>query len=285
MAFEPRVQRTPTYNFERPAQDQKKAKNPLMEEEIYIKVKPKTIVKTLSYLAIFLFIFYLGRWSIDAPHFDFTAKFTAQDSPVTGAVTTSDKTEVKKVAVETPKTIQVETKTASTNIVPTTGASVTEVPKTTTVPNTSTTSSTSVQSTEGTTNTQEAEYLTSYSKVAIALAAMKIDWKGDDWGKITQITYTIKNNEEGTIKADHFILTLENYDDAAMQKKIPIPLSAQVYNAGKSYSQTVNVPSGFTFAESTTGSLSNVRVGLSLYDAKNKMMGSASREYDLNNFK
>lgn len=281
MSFEPKnPQRTPAYSFERPAQDQKKPKSALMEEEIYIKIKPKIIVKTLSFVVLFLFIFYLGRWSLDAPDFSFSSKLISGNSPVTGAVTTSEKVATKTV-VETAKTTtpvaKVEEKT-TTNVVTTTAASVVEVPKTTTTePNTSTT-------TTDTAATDEV-FLTSYSKVAVALTNLKIDWKGDDWGKITQISYTIKNNEEGAVKADHFILTVENYDDKSLQKKIPLPLSSQKFSAGKSYSQTLNVPSGFTFAESTTGTLANVRIGLSLYDAKDKMMGSFSKEFDLKAYK
>ncbi len=280
MAFDPKnPQRTPAYNFEKP-QEQKKSKSALMEEEIYIKIKPKIIVKTLSFVVLFLFVFYLGRWSIDTPSFGLN--LFSGDHPVTGAVTTTEKvvTESKITKVETPKTTtpapKVEEK-ATSNVLTTTAASVVEVPKTTTTePNTSTTE----------TAATDEVFLASYNgKVAVALTNMKVDWKGDDWGKISQITYTIKNNEDGAVKADHFILTVEGYDDKALQKKIPIPISSQKLSAGKSYSQTLNVPSGFTFAESTTGSLGNVRIGLLLYDANDKMMSSMSREFDLKAYK
>ena len=281
MSFEPKnPQRTPAYSFERPAQDQKKPKSALMEEEIYIKVKPKIIVKTLSFVVLFLFVFYLGRWSIDAPQFSFATNLISADHPVTGAVTTESKVAAKPVIVETPKTAtptpKVEEKVV-TNAVTTTAASVVEVPKTTTEPNTS-------AATTDTAATDEV-FLTSYSKVAIALTNMKIDWKGDDWGKISQISYTIKNNEEGSVKADYLVLTVEGYEDEALKKKIPLPLSSQKFSAGKSYSQSLNVPKGFTFAESTTGTLTNVRVGLVLYDSKGKMMGSFSKEFDLKSYK
>jgi hypothetical protein len=122
----------------------------------------------------------------------------------------------------------------------------------------------------------EEKIITSYSKVALAIESIHKDWKGT-WGKITQLQYTIKNNEEGTVKPAYFIMTVEGYDDIA--KTINIPL---IIKAGQSYTGNVNIPQGFAYNAVTAGNLANVRVTLVMFDASDKSMASFVKEYDLN---
>lgn len=117
--------------------------------------------------------------------------------------------------------------------------------------------------------------ISTYKNVATTLNKVTIDWKGN-WGKITEIDYTIKNNEAGTIKADYFIMTMEGYDD--FEKKIPI---ASTIAAGQSDSAIVLVPSGFAYNEASTGDLTNVQITLTLYDAAGKQMATFQKEFNL----
>ncbi len=251
---------------------------PLLDQEISIKLRPRLIIKGLLILTFLAIIFLAGRWSIDAPNVDLsslkttgifsnTAAEKAAAIPIADVKTPESKTQP---VVETPKTT---TTTAAT----TTPTPVETKPVT---PTNTTNTSTTETTTAPTTNEK---IITKYTKVALAIPSVKVEIKGKEptWGKITSVDYTIKNNEEGTIKPDYIMISqVEGYDND-YNKKIPLPASAKTISSGKTVTSSIIVPNGFTYSEATAGKVSDVTITFVLFDEKGTAMGSFSSGYDL----
>jgi hypothetical protein len=121
--------------------------------------------------------------------------------------------------------------------------------------------------------------ITTYSKVALSLGDVTIDWKST-WGKVKSFQYTIKNNEAGTIEPDHFVMLVEGYDD--YEKVVPLPKSSQSLKSAVVASSYATVPSGFSYSELSTGDLSTVDVTIIMYDDSGKEMAQVKKSVDLN---
>lgn len=262
MSFDPKPQRTNVYSFEKPAPNDQNKKSKLMEDEIYIKIRPRTIIKSLSYVLLFVVVFYLGRFSVDAPDLSLTTSlFDKSSEPA------------KETAPATEKKM--------TSSIPTVGAAVTEPVKEEqkAVETTNPTPEPPTTTTESTEKHEE-KVVTSYSKVAIAITSVKTDWK-ETWGKITQVTFTLKNNEEGTVKPSYIIMTVEGYTDDGSKKKMNLLPTAQKVPAGKSISASTVVPSGFAYSAATAGNLENVNIAVVLFDENGKAMASFAKDFNL----
>ncbi len=120
--------------------------------------------------------------------------------------------------------------------------------------------------------------VTTYSKVALSLGDVSIDWKST-WGKIKSFQYTIKNNEAGTIEPDHFVMLVEGYGD--FEKVVPLPKSSQSLKSAVVASSYATVPSGFSYSELSAGDLSSVDVTIILYDDSGKEMAQVKKSVDL----
>ncbi len=254
---------------------QSRREGPLLDQEISIKLRPRLIIKGLLILAFLAIIFLAGRWSIDAPDLDLSnlkttgfftnsaAEKTETPAPTADVKTTETKTES---VVETPKT----TATAAATTTPT---------PTETKPATTNTST----NTTATAPATNEKVITKYAKVALAIPSVKVEIKGKEptWGKITSVDYTIKNNEDGTVKPDYILISqVEGYDND-YNKKIPLPASTKTLSAGKTISSSIIVPNGFTYSEATAGKINDVTITFVLFDEKGTAMGSFSSGYDL----
>ncbi len=266
------------------------------EMTINIRLKPRRMVKGVVLLLMLVAVFYLGRFTagpeealtsasisaaegtketkLDAPASTIAAKEAEKESwttgvteLVTGFVTgllpdfSADEKETEESAADTSSPAAVDSSTASAEAAANT---------------------TNITDTAATTAAAVETVLTSYSKVALSLNDVKYDWKGT-WGKITKIDYTIKNNEEGTVKPSYLIMLVEGYDteENIIKKKISVPLSGQTVKAGEIYTQISNVPQGFAYNQITAGDLADVRITLTLYDSADKLMGQFSGGFNL----
>ena len=200
--------------------------------------------------------FYLGRFSIQPPKFPSFSFSGATSVGETKAAPATEKVEantgVKKA--ETTPTAAVTAQDAETGEESAAGNE--------------TTAST----------TDDGPVITSYSKVALALESVKTQWK-ETYGKITDVSYTLKNNEAGIIKPAYFHLLVKGYDD--FEKKIPLPLSQQKVAAGETKSLTIKVPYGFAYNKATIPDLPSATVTLVLYDANGKQMASVTQNTNL----
>ncbi len=250
----------------------------VLDADIKITISPRKALKGVIVLLLFLGVFALGRWSVDAPSTSI-AEEPAQ--------------EVEELEVEGPSTFSRVTGFLSGMIPEFSESNESEETETETAPAESNTSTTEENTTSPTPETnvntssnssdaaeeEETEpVITSYSKVALALNDVSIDWK-TTWGKITKIDYTIKNNEEGTIEPAYFKMLVEGYDD--YEKKITLPLSSKSIKAGQSYNANILIPQGFSYAESATGDLASVDITLILFDANDKSMASYRKSVNL----
>jgi hypothetical protein len=272
------------------------------EMSINIRLKPRRIIKGVVLLVMLVAVFYLGRFSA-GPEEALTSASTstAEETTLEAPVATAASTETEKESWTAGVTElftgfvtgllpdfsdEKETETKETEESATTTSSSEKTDKTDSSSNV--TSAETVVNTTNTTDTAaatpaaEETVLTSYSKVAVSLNDVKYDWKGT-WGKITKIDYTIRNNEEGTVKPYYLIMLVEGYDteDNMIKKKISIPLSGQTIKAGGVYTQMTNVPQGFAYNQITAGDLADVRTTLMLYDSADKLMGQFSGGFNL----
>ncbi len=228
------------------------------EKEITIKISPGKIIRYFLYLILFTGIFYMGRWSVDTS----SVASAPADSPsfsLSGYVVSLFSGEEEEPVAAQPAPAAAPNNTASAaEPTGTTGENAT--------------------GTEVEQEASEEMVITKYTKVAVSLNGVQKDWK-ESWGKITQIEFTIKNNEAGIIKPSYFKMIVEGYDD--LEKSIPLSSAIKEIKAGASVSGAAIVPKGFAYSRVTAGPLENVRINLILYDAEEKAMGSFSKEFNL----
>lgn len=253
------------------------------ELNINIKINPKKIFKFFTFVILLVFVFSLGRFTADlggaatagtgntlsASSFSLTGWFAGiggDDEEETE--TTAAAEEVAEETVAAEEAAAAEEPVAE---VETAGAETAE----------ETEEAAAEEEAEEEEEVEEDEIIiTSYSQVAVSLTGVQKQWKGT-WGKITHISYTIKNSEEGTIKPSYFMMNVEGYNEEAEKKKITLPASSQDVKAGQIASGTVAVPGGFNYNQKSVGPLENVRVTVILYDGTNKPMASYTKEYNL----
>ena len=251
---------------------------PLLDQEISIRLRPRLIVKGLLILAFLTIIFLAGRWSIDAPDLDLSSlktsgifTNTAAEKTETPTTPVADVTTPEVKAVETPKPTQ------------TTAAATTTPAPAETKPAPTTPTNTTPATTETAAPATNEKIITKYTKVALAIPNVKVEIKGKEptWGKIINVEYTIKNNEEGTVKPDYLMITqVEGYDND-YNKKILLPTSTKTISAGKTITSSIAVPNGFTYSEATAGKVDDVTINFVLFDEKGTAIASYSKGYDL----
>ena len=103
------------------------------------------------------------------------------------------------------------------------------------------------------------------------------------WGRITGVSYTIKNNEAGTIKPSRFMMIMEGYDkdDERIEYKFDVGIDSQRIKIGETVTDDAAIKATYNVAAMPDGDLKKVRINLILYDAENQLMASHQREVDL----
>ncbi len=254
--------------------DKKFANQTDRELSIHIKVNPKKILKFSLFVVLLLAVFSLGRLTGggggavagDTSSFALTGWFAGiggDDGEETEAVAEEVTTEGEAATAEEPAA---EEETAAGNETVAEDAATEEEE--------------SADEEETVTEDEDEITIRTYTKVAISINGIQKEWK-ETWGKVTQISYTIKNNEEGTIKPSYFIMTLEGYNEEADKKKLTLPVSSQNIKAGQSISATAAIPSGFNYNQATVGRLENVQITLVLFDEYSKPIASYLKEFNL----
>lgn len=228
-------------------------KKKVLDQEVSIKINPRSLLKFLGIVLILALVFGLGRWTA-------TPVDNGALSSLTGWATgIFDSKEVVPEPVEEKTTDPVENKSVEP---------IKEKPK--------------VEAKQEIVETKVAEkdekVVTTYTNTQFKLNDVKVDWK-DTWGKIVQVDYTITNGEEGIIEADHIGVKVNGYGD--FEKKVPLPASAKKINSGNVYEAITNVPGGFAYAEQTTGDLKSVKVTATLYDVNENVIETFGTSFNL----
>ena len=227
------------------------------EKEIVIRLRPRSVLKIGLLVILLVSVFYLGRFSVNPPSF--------ADFSLSGATSVQEKNaDAPKVEAKTVPAV--EEKTEAATAAPT--AAATANSETAPADNTTETASAST-----------GPVVTTYTgKTALAIESVKTAWK-ETYGKITDIEYTLKNNEAGTVKPAYFHLLVEGYDD--FEKKVPLPVSKQSIAVGETQKYTVKVPYGFAYNKASVPDISNVLITLVLYDEAGKSITSATKKVAL----
>ncbi len=236
-----------------------------MDEVITIKITPRKIVRAFCLFAVLLLVFYLGRFSVDPPDFSGLTIFSDDSNNTEDADTSVDDQTTEVEASDDNNGASVETAAVETS---TDAAEVTAG---------ETAAETSPASESAPEETIE-NLITSYGKISVALTGVKKTWLGT-WGKITDLDFVVKNSDTGTIKMDHFIMSVEGYDD--FEKKIPISKSIQVLKGGTRLESKVRVPNGFAYNEITAGDLKSVSITLALYDGSDKIISTFTSDFNI----
>ncbi len=240
------------FDFKVREPEQKPQQPSKLDGDIAIHFNLRKLLKTSLIVLLLLGVFVAGRWSVDVSTFDFSSS-SSNDREVET---------VKNEVVLAPK------ETVNTTVPTTiTGASVGNEPKPV--------ENLSVKNAE---EGPQGSLVTDYRKVALSLNDVTVDWH-DTWGKITQLKYTIKNNEEGYIKPDHFIMLVEGYDD--LDKKISLSLTPKYINPGETKTGVVTVPGGFSYSRVSAGELTAVRITITMHDMSDKVMAPFMGEFNL----
>ena len=253
----------------------KRAKPKLLEEEVTInfKIKPVQLIKWALIVLLLICFFLLGRLSVGC------------DAETT--TSTVEVAEETKVAVEDSSIASSVSGfftglfSDSTDEGTPTGGSTVENNTTTEEIEDSVEDSVEepvVAEEAAVAEESDEDVVTSYANVALAITDVNINWKGT-WGKIEKIKYTIKNNEAGTVKPDHFVVMVEGYDD--FEKTASLAPSSKTVKSKTAVSSTATISGGFSYSESTVGDLSDVDVTITLYDADNQLMASYKKGFDL----
>jgi hypothetical protein len=229
-----------------------KKKEAFIKKEYNFSIKPIGILKVIFVILLITGAFFLGRLTMD------TNITTSEGSGITAAV----------VANSEPEEVQEEL-TGTFKLIPDKPEPVEEEP----ITEEPAQEVVEEEVKEESNNENLGPMVTKYTKVSLAINNVNKNWM-DTWGKITQVEYTIRNNEDGPIKVHHFVLNVEGYDD--FDKKIPIPLSSQIIKPGESSKRIVNVPKGFAYSPSTAGKLDKVGITLRLFDESEKLVTGGS---------
>lgn len=236
------------------------------EKTITLKIHPWRVLKYVLLAFVLIGVFFLGRWSVDPPAtpsgfsisqwFNFSSG--ADDEPAEKKAVTV----VKAVNSAAPEKTPAESASKVNN------TPLSTAPATLPVNN----------SDDDESSTTEKSVITKYTKVKLELVDVAIDWK-ETWGKISRISFRISNNEAGIVKVDHLAMVVQGYDD--FEKLIPLPNSLKEIDAGKVISSTVPIPSGFSYSETSVGSLANAKITLIALDENKANMASTSKAIDL----
>lgn len=222
------------------------------EREIVIRLKPWQLVRHSLFLVLFVLVFLLGRWSVDAPDTDLSGFFVADAEEEE-----TDEEEEAQAEAEAP--LREVTSAAPTVEEEEVAEATLEAPKAEAV-------------------NESGPTLTTYTKVDVEVVDVITEWKGT-WGKIIRVQYKIKNSEAVIIHPDHFELTVEGYGDFA--KTIALPPSSQTLKSGEIRSSVGLVKNGFAYSELTTGNLQEVDVTLTLFDKYEQVMGKGTKAFNL----
>lgn len=244
-----------------------------LDREIDIKIRPRYIVLGVIILIIALLIFFAGRWStedyeISLPQFNLSHTFSSLSSPSPKTIS-EPKIEEPKVEATPPPEVKEEPKPEP---------KVEEEPTPTPEINTTVAPPAVEQPPAVAPSNETEEIITKYSKVTIAISNVNFDWK-DTWGKITQVSYTIKNLETGPIRIAYFTMIVKGYDDTP--KKLTLPLSLHKIDAGTQISGGLNVPQGLAYSDVTISDLSNAEITFVLFDEKDAPVASFKKGFNI----
>lgn len=262
-------------------------KNHVLDKEVTIRISPRKLVRGGIFILLFMMVFLLGRYTADGSS-NGAATITIEKA----ALST---TELKVTETAAPKAAKEPAVSSISGFLTSlfsgseegdsslTGASITETEEETSAAEetSSEEAATETSNTTADTTTEAADdepILTTYTKVALAITDVSFDWKGS-WGKITKLKYTIKNNEEGTVKVAKMGLLVEGYED--LEKKAPIPSSSRKIKAKTAVSSTANVEGGFSYSAVTAGDLTDVVLTINLYDPDGKIVTSFKKGFNL----
>ncbi len=124
------------------------------------------------------------------------------------------------------------------------------------------------------------DIIRTYKHTTFTFDDLKTEWKGT-WGKITEITSSITNSEDGTIKPAYITLNLEGYPEEAA-KKADIHPAAKTIKKGQKVTQLRTlIPKGYAYNEKTTGDLAEVEATIMLYDDEDKLIAIAKKNVNL----
>ncbi len=215
-------------------------------KSIQIKVNPTKIARASLLVIIVLGIFFLGRLSADS--FELTGLATSDSIETAGINENSNEDQAANL-----KTTEVAAEETTEAIV-----------KETAEPDSS-----------------GEVVVNAYKNTQIVINGLQTVWK-EDWGQITGLDYTIKNNEEGAINPGYFKVMVQGYKD--VEKIATLPAELQLVHKGETQVGKIDLDKPFNYNEKNTGNLRQVKVIVVLFNNDPdlpKAMASYQQEFNL----
>lgn len=218
----------------------------LMDKEVHLRINPKQLMRIGLVVIVLMGVFFLGRLS-------------ANNFELTGLATSEAQT------VEAEPSIEAKTATVQEDEKLSPGEASALEP-------------TNEQELPTTEEVKESIYSGPYKKVSIDVRGIDFEWK-DTWGKILGFTYSIRNDEEGTIQPSYFLVMLEGYKD--QDRRATLSEVNQKVKPGQIQAGTITLEKSFNYNEATAGNLDSVKVSVILFDVNLKAMASHHQEFNL----
>src|SRR3989344_5104759 len=217
----------------------KPQRDSLMDKEVSVKVNPRRLARVGVVIVVLLAVFFLGRFS--ANNFELTGLATSE-------VQAAEEPEAPIEEVPEAEIIE--------------EAPVEEV----------------VEVTPEAEEVEEIIITGPYKNVDIEVRGVEVEWM-DTWGKLNGFTYSIKNNEAGTILPSYFLVMMEGYKD--QEKVATLAEEQQTVKSRQIQSGTIALDKSFNYNEATAGNLENVQVNVILFDIDKKPIASYHQEFNL----
>lgn len=238
------------------------------EKEITIKLHPWKVIKILSFIFLFVGIFFLGRVSTDL---DLAMATSLAVDGADEVVVPENETEVELEAeAETDEGIEddvgppveAEEVVDAEELDEEAGSEIAEA-----------------EVAEEVQVAAEEKVVTSYNKkTKVDIKSVYKRWH-DTWGKMTGFVVDVTNNEPGTIKIDRVVLIVEGYPE--LKKELNIAPALLSIKQGETINDELVIPNGFAYAKVNAGELSNVEIMLELWDKEDELILRHRQEMNL----
>jgi hypothetical protein len=242
---------------EAPVEESQENKVPLSKREVNISFNPMKIVKFVLVIALLVGVFYLGRVTASGTGdgiSGFATGVSAMFAEDGETELDAPEAEKEEVVEEEPETLPEEPEEEEAEVVEKEPEVKEDLPP--------------------------EQIITTYNNVEMTLDDREIEWKGT-WGKLREVTFSIKNNERGTILPDYVKIHIQGYDVKAARRAEIHPVAKEIRSGQKLTQIRTRLESPYSYSPTAVGDLFGVPIVVFLYDANDNLIMSATSNMNL----
>ena len=121
--------------------------------------------------------------------------------------------------------------------------------------------------------------ITMYTKNVVFTLDKVTSTSMGNWGKVTRLDVTIRNNEVGIVEPYKMVMTMEGYDDRT--KAILLPEHLGSIRSGKYIAPSIEIDGAFSYNNESVEDKSKVLITLYLMDKAGKTMAQVQKDVKL----